>query len=99
MNIKKVDDKPMDIHTKKKMRIHKSVKHEAGSDHRNTSAEKGIKHRRTKSEGSKGKPKKKSRSNTKYFIKAAEAETTKATSEQLEGGEEVHQASNNRKES
>ena len=92
MNIKKVDDKPMDIHTKKKMRIHKSVKHEAGSDHRNASAEKGIKHRRTGSEGSKGKQKKKFR-NTKRFIKAAEVETTKAASEQLEGGEEVHQAS------
>ena len=93
MNIKKVDDKPMDIHTKKKMSIHKSVKHEAGSDHRNTSAEKGIKHRRTGAEGSKGKQKKKFRSNTKSFIKAAEVETTKAASEQLEGGEEVHQAS------
>lgn len=95
MNIKKVDDKPMDIHTKKKMRIHKhrSAKHEVSNDGRNASAEKGIKHSLTGAEGSKGKQKNKFRSNTKSFIKAAEVETTKAASEQLEGGEEVHQAS------
>ena len=95
MNIKKVDDKPMDIHTKKKMRIHKyrHVKHEAGSDHRNASTEEGGKHRRTGLEKAKGVQKKKSRSNIRRLIKVAEAETTKAASEQLEGGEEVHQAS------
>lgn len=95
MNIKKVDDKPMDIHTKKEMRIHKyrRVKPEAGSDHRNTSAEEEVKHRRAGSKKAKLEQKKKSRSNTKRLIKAAEIETTKAASEQLEGGEEVHQAS------
>ena len=95
MNIKKVDDKPMVIHTKKKRQIHKyrRVKLEAGSDHRNTSAEEDVKHRRTGSKKAKLEQKKKSHSNTKRLIKAAEAETTKAASEQLEGGEEVHQAS------
>ncbi|MBQ8232515.1 MAG: hydrolase [Lachnospiraceae bacterium] len=95
MNIRKVDDKPMDIHTKKGMRIHKyrRVKPEAGSDHRNTSAEEKVKHRRTGSKIAKLEQKKKSRSNTKRLIKAAEVETTKAASEKLEGGEEVHQAS------
>lgn len=95
MNIKKVVDKPMDIHTKKGMRIHKyrRVKPQAGSDHRNTSAEEEVKHRRTGSKIAKLEQKKKSRSNTKRLIKAAEVETTKAASEQLEGGEEVHQAS------
>ncbi len=95
MNIKDVDDKPMDIHTKKKMWIHKyrRVKPEAGSDHRNTSADEEVKHRRTGSKKAKVKQKKKSRGNTKSLIKAAEIETTKAASKQLEGGEEVHQAS------
>ena len=95
MNIKKVDDKPMDIHTKKEMRIHKyrRVKPDAGSDHRNTSAEEEVKHRRTGSKKAKLEQKKKSHSNTKRLLKAAEVETTKAASEQLEGGEEVHQAS------
>ena len=95
MNIKKVDDKSMDIHTKKEMRIHKyrHVKPEAGSDHRNASAEEGAKHYRTGSKKAKLEQKKKSRGNTRRLIKAAEAETTKAASEQLEGGEEVHQAS------
>ena len=93
MNIKKVDDKPMDIHTKKKMRIHKyrRVKPEAGSNHRNASAEEAVKHHRTGSKKAKLEQKK-SHSNTKRLLKAAEAETTKAASEQLEGGEEVHQA-------
>ena len=95
MNIKKVDDKPMDIHTKKEMRIHKyrSVKLEAGSDHRNASAEEVVTHHRTGSKKAKLAQKKKSRGNTRRLIKAAEAETTKAALEQLEGGEEVHQAS------
>lgn len=94
MNIKKVDDKPMDIHTKKKMRIHKyrRVKPEARSNHRNASAEEAVKHHRTGSKKAKLEQKK-SHSNTKRLLKAAEAETTKAASEQLEGGEEVHQAS------
>lgn len=94
MNIKKVDDKPMVIHTKKEMRIHKyrRVKLEAGSDHRNASSEEGGKHCRTGSKKTKLEQKK-SHSNTKSLIKAAEVETTKAVSEQLEGGEEVHQAS------
>lgn len=95
MNIKKVDDKPMVIHTKKEMRIDKyrSVKQGAGSDHRNASSEEGVKHCRTGSKKAKVVQKKKSRSKTKRLIKAAEVETTKAATEQLEGGEEVHQAS------
>ena len=81
----------MDIHTKKKMQIHeyKNVKCEAD----NAASEERIKHRRANFEGSTREQKKKSRSNTKNLLKAAETGSTKVVSEQMEGGEELHQAS------
>ena len=99
MNIKKAAEKPMDIHLKKEMKIHqhKSVEHTAENDKCNTSAERGnnsgLQHRRTGAESTKAMPKKKNTHNTNRLKKAAEIETTKTVSEQLEGGEEVHQAS------